>query len=66
MEKGLCIGSMIDAGLLLVMFLLDIIIGLPFNRAGASPNPFMLVDIGGIIGGGIIGYLGFNALKDLK
>lgn len=61
MEKKLCIASMVVAGLLLLAFFVDVIIGIPF---GGRPD-FFLIDIVGILTGGILVYLSWNALKDL-
>jgi hypothetical protein len=61
MEKGLCYGALGVAALMLVVFLLDLVAGFPFGG-----SPFMLLDILGIVSAGIIGYLAFNASKDLK
>lgn len=61
MEKGLCYGALGVAALMLVVFLLDLVAGFPFGG-----KPFMILDILGIISAGIIGYLAFNASKDLK
>lgn len=61
MEKRLCIASMSIAGLLLLVFLLDLIIGLPF---GGGPT-FRLIDVVGVIAGAILLYLSWNALRDL-
>jgi len=61
MEKGLCYGALGVAALMLVVFLLDLVAGFPFGG-----SPFMVLDIFGIISAGIIGYLAFNASKDLK
>ena len=33
MEKWMCLGSLIAAGLLTVIFLLDLIVGMPFSSA---------------------------------
>ena len=68
MEKGLCIGSMAVAGLLLLVFLLDLLLGIPFSRGAGSglSSPFMMVDVGGAIGCAILGYLSFNTLKDFN
>lgn len=68
MEKGMCIGSIAVAVLMLVVFLADIIAGWPFS--GSTPegkdSPFLLVDIGGILGSLVVGYLGVNAYRDAK
>ena len=61
MEKRLCIASMSIAGLLLLVFLLDVILGIPF---GGGPA-FRLIDIVGIVAGAILLYLSWNALRDL-
>ena len=68
MEKWMCLGSLGVAVVLFALFLLDLIVGFPFS-SGTPQNessPFMLVDIGGIIGCGILGYLGWNAYRDVK
>lgn len=61
MEKGLCYGALGVAGLMLVVFLLDLVAGFPFGG-----SPFMILDVLGILAAGAIGYLAFNASKDLK
>jgi hypothetical protein len=60
MEKWLCWGSMGVAGLLLLLFLLDLILAIPFNRI--SPT----VDVFGILASGLVGYLAYDASKDLR
>lgn len=61
MEKKLCIASMAVSGLLLLAFLVDLIVGIPF---GGAPT-FLWIDIVGILAGGLLVYLSYNALKDL-
>jgi hypothetical protein len=46
---------------MLVVFLLDLVVGFPFGG-----SPFMILDILGIVSAGVVGYLAFNASKDLK
>lgn len=60
MEKWLCWGSMGAAGLLLLLFLLDLIMSTPFG--GIS----VFVDILCILASGIVGYLAWDASRDLK
>ena len=60
MEKWLCFGSMGIAGLLLLLFLLDTVLGIPFG--GSS----LLVDIFGIIVCAIVLYLALDAFRDLR
>jgi hypothetical protein len=60
MEKGLCWGSLGIGALFLVLFLLDMFLGFPFGRLS------LVVDIFGFIASGILGYLAWNTLQDLK
>jgi hypothetical protein len=60
MEKWLCWASIGLAGLLLVLFLLDMIIDQPFG--GVNP----IVDIFGILAGAVALYLAINAYRDLR
>lgn len=61
MEKKLCIASMSVAGLLLLAFIIDIPLGIPFGGG----STFLMIDIVGAIVGAILLYLSWNALKDL-
>ncbi len=61
MEKAMCYGALGVAGLMALLFVVDVIAGFPFGR-----GPFIVFDILGLIAAGITGYLGFNALKDVK
>ena len=60
MEKWLCWGSMGLAGVLLILFLLDLILGIPFGGIG------WLIDILGILACGLVGYLGWESFKELR
>jgi hypothetical protein len=60
MEKWLCFGSMGVAGLLLLLFLLDLILGYPF---GGISNA---VDIFGLLASGVLLYLSYDAYRDLR
>jgi hypothetical protein len=68
MEKWMSLGSIVVAAIMLLVFLADLIAGVPFS--GSTPqgkeSPFMLVDIGGIIASLVVGYLGYNAFRDSK
>lgn len=59
MEKWFCFGSMGAAGLVLVLFLLDLVLGIPFGGS-------TLIDIFGLISAGIVFFLGFDAYRDLN
>lgn len=61
MEKYMCYGALGVAAVMALLFLLDVLAGFPFG--GGS---FLIADIFGLIASGIVGYLGFNALRDLK
>jgi hypothetical protein len=60
MEKWLCWGSMGVAGLLLLLFVLDLVLKFPFG--GIST----VVDIVSIIASGLVLYLAWDAFKDLR
>jgi hypothetical protein len=61
MEKGLTYAALGVAALMLLIFLLDMIAGFPFG--GGS---FAAVDVMGIIASGVVGYLAWNTMRDLK
>jgi hypothetical protein len=60
MEKWLCWSSIGVAGLMLLLFLLDIILGFPFGGLSAA------VDVFGILASGLVLFLGWDALRDLR
>ena len=60
MEKWLCWGSMGVAGLLLLLFILDMFLGLPFG--GISK----VVDVFGLLASGVVLYLAWDASRDLR
>ncbi|MCE9567078.1 MAG: hypothetical protein K8U57_34175 [Planctomycetes bacterium] len=66
MDKILCFGSLGVAILMLLIFLLDLIIGVPFKPKDSADNPFTFVDVLGFLASAIVAYLAFNASKDLK
>jgi hypothetical protein len=59
MEKWLCWGSLGVAGLMLLLFILDLTIGIPF---GGLSKP---IDILGILASAVVVYLALNALRDV-
>ena len=60
MEKYLCWGAIGVAGLMLLLFLLDIIFSFPFGGLSAA------VDVFGILASGLVLFLGWDALRDLR
>ncbi len=62
MDKGLCYGALGISALMLVVFLLDLVAKVPFGGAAV----FGVVDVFGVIASGIVGYLAYNASRELK
>jgi hypothetical protein len=60
MDKWLCWGSMGVAGLLLLLFILDIPLGIPFG--GIST----FVDILGVLASGVVLYLAWDASREIR
>jgi hypothetical protein len=61
MNKALCYGALGTGALMMLVFLLDLILGFPFGG-----GDFMVGDVLGFLASGIVLYLGWNALRDLK
>ena len=57
MPKALCIFGIVIAGLLLLIFGLDLVIGVPFGKA--SP----LMDVGTVAVCGLLGYIGWTTFR---
>ncbi len=60
MEKWLCWGSLGVAGLLLLLFLLDMFTGIPFNDMG------FVVDGIAVVACGLIGYLAWESFREIR
>jgi hypothetical protein len=60
MSKALTIFGMVVAGLLALAFAADLAVGIPFEGASWT------MDIGAIIGAGVLGYLSWDAFRDAK
>ena len=63
MEKWLCWGSLVVAALMLLLFVLDLIAGVPFG--GSTLSGMTLVDIIGILMSALLLYMSFDALRGL-
>jgi hypothetical protein len=61
MEKWFCWGAMAVGGILLVLFLLNTLLGIPFGKAIN-----LGIDIVVILASGLLIYLGWNALRDIS
>ena len=69
MEKGLCWGAAVVGGLLLVLFLLDMVLSL----MGQEMQPYapfggidMFVDVVCAIASGLLLYISIDALREIK
>lgn len=66
MEKWMCWGSVVVAGLLFLLFLMDLVFGL----VGVPFQPFSgisyVVDVLGIITSALLIYLSWEALREVK
>jgi hypothetical protein len=62
MDKKLCIGSLVVAGIMLLLFLLDLFVAFPFGGSG----PFLYIDIIGILASGVLLYIAINAFRELR
>jgi hypothetical protein len=60
MEKWMCWGAMGVAGVMGLVFLLDLFLGIPLG--GISK----FIDVVGVLAAGIVGYLGWDAWQDYK
>ncbi len=60
MSKAMTIAGMVVAALLVVMFAADFFTDIPFGAKSKTMN------IGAIVAGGILGYLGFSTFREQK
>lgn len=60
MEKWMCWSGLGISGVVFLLFLLDLILGIPFG--GIS----MAVDILALLACGLVGYVSWDALQDLR
>lgn len=59
MGKGLCIFGMVGSGLLVLLFGLDLALGIPFGRIS------VLMDIGFIVAALLLGTAGFLTYREI-
>ena len=60
MPKAMTIAGMVVAALLILLFGADLAIGIPFGGAQMTMN------IGALVGGGILFYLSFSTFRELR
>ena len=65
MPRMLCLGGLVVAGLVLLLFLLDLIMSLA-GMGSLFRYPSLLMDITFVLCSGILGYLSWMSLKELK
>lgn len=65
MPRLLCLSGLVVAGLVLLLFLADLIMSFT-GGVGIFSYPSLLMDIVFIICAGLLGYLAWVSLKDLK
>jgi hypothetical protein len=63
MEKWLCWASMGVAGLMLLLFVLDVLTGVPFG--GSELSGMRIVDIIGIVMSALLLYMSWDALRGI-
>jgi hypothetical protein len=61
MDKALCYGALGIGALMMLVFLLDLFVGIPFGGGN-----FVMGDVFGLLASAIVVYLGWNASRDLK
>jgi len=61
-EKVLCILAMAVAGIMTLLFLVDVISGFPFQRAGGN----IVFDILFVMGGGFVLWQGIDTYRELR
>lgn len=59
-SKNMIIGSWVVAGLVALIAILDLALGIPFNRQS------IVMDVLFLIGAGVIIYMGWDAFQDLR
>jgi hypothetical protein len=60
MARAMSIAGMVIAGLLVLVFGLDLLLKIPFGRED------LMMDLGFVVSGAILGYLSWNAMSESK
>jgi hypothetical protein len=60
MPKALTISAMVVAGLLFLLFGLDLAIGIPFGKAST------MMDVGVLVSAAMLGYMGWSVYREIK
>ena len=59
MPKAMTIAGLVVAGLLALTFVADLALGVPFGRAQ------IMMDVGALVGAGLLGYLSWDAMREI-
>lgn len=65
MPRMLCLGGLVVAGLVLLLFLVDLIMTLG-GMGSLFRYPSMMMDVAFMICSGILGYLAWSSLREIK
>jgi hypothetical protein len=65
MPKLLCLGGLVVAGLIFLLFLVDLIMSLG-GMGALFHYPSMLMDIAFMVCSGILGYLSWSAFREIR
>lgn len=60
MSKALTIAGMVVSGLVALVFAVDLAAGFPFDKAS------VLMDVGAIVAAALLGYLSWDALREIR
>ena len=63
-KKGCATEALGASALMLLIFLLDIFVGI--FGTGKDGNPFITMAMFGVLASGIVGYLAYNTFRELK
>ena len=64
--KKMVVGSMVVAGLIALAAIADLVIGIPFSGHESGKTHTFLMDIMFIVSAAIVGYLSWDAYRDLR
>ncbi|REJ89644.1 MAG: hypothetical protein DWQ34_19175 [Planctomycetota bacterium] len=64
--KKMVVGSMVVAGLIALAAISDLVIGVPFSGNESGKTHTFLMDIMFIISAAIVGYLAWDAYRELR
>jgi len=65
MSKAMTIAGLIVSGLIAFVFFADLVLGFPFG--GTTDRPYAyLMDIGSLVAAGMLGYLSWSAMREIR